>query len=202
MRHSSYDIGFRYIAEQYVAEVDHYLSQWLGFPLGFKFEAMDSPKFYNFETDRVFAYVEPETVARLFALSQEDQHQALKAKIQERFTSRDGFISGYRNTLETWLAKPIENWDHNELGTLLLACLDLRATDCPDDPKQWDWAIFENMYEDFYTAIDRQTDWTAFEASMKEAREDKEAELRAEDPDYVAPAYRCPFTLDLFARQP
>jgi len=90
---------------------------------------MTSPKYYNFSTDRVFARVS-ETAIRscynLFAEGKGCPHSPfhiLEKLIKESFTSRDGFRSHYSNKLADWLAKPLNEWDHNEVMTLLVATL-------------------------------------------------------------------------------
>lgn len=92
---------------------------------GIAFEEMTSPREYNFETDRIFVLMPAYRLQQLFAKSRADGHKVLSEVIKERFTSYDGFISGYRNRLVDWLAKPLVAWDHNELGTLLIAALRL-----------------------------------------------------------------------------
>jgi hypothetical protein len=82
-----------------------------------EFEKLVSPREYNFTTDRIFAYISPEDVQRLWDTVSMD---ILKLKIKERFTSRSGFASSYSNDIENW-RKPLNTWDHNELETLILA---------------------------------------------------------------------------------
>lgn len=79
-----------------------------------RFESLTSPKYYNFETDRIFAHIDDTEVARLYDAV---NHDDLRKLIRERFTSCSGFISHYPNTLESW--GPIDTWDHNQIGTLV-----------------------------------------------------------------------------------
>jgi len=83
---------------------------------GLKFESMSSPKYYNFETDRIFATVTKKELARIYRkVSRAD----LAALVAEKFTSRSGFISFYPADLAEW--GPVNTWDHNQYGTLLEA---------------------------------------------------------------------------------
>lgn len=185
-----------YLARQYVAAFDHVASEILETKLGLAFEEMTSPHEYNFETDRVFAASTWRALRDLWRISKSDKHATLAKAIAERFTSYDGFISSYSNRLADWLDKPLRDWDHNELCTLLMACLAIKG----ETPRDVEWAVFECMSDgdsDFWTATQNAMDWPAFESKLAELRADKEQELRAEDPDYVAP-YRCPDTLDMF----
>ena len=81
-----------------------------------KFESLQSPKYYNFETDRIFCEISEEDVRRLL-LSMSGEALANAAKC--RFTSCSGFISFYDPDVSTW--GPIEGWDHNQVGTVLEA---------------------------------------------------------------------------------
>ena len=85
---------------------------------------------------------------------------ALRQAIKERFTSRSGFISSYPNHLEDW--PPLEQWDHNELGTLLVALL--------DDAEDWDWKILERMQDRnvFDVAFDSCVNWEVYDGFVKE----------------------------------
>ena len=82
--------------------------------VGLTFEEVESPREYNFVTDRIFAKIEhPERL---------DFKQATMTKIaKERFTSGPGFISHYDPDWTTW--GPTSTWDHNQLETALLAAI-------------------------------------------------------------------------------
>jgi hypothetical protein len=192
----NYSAAHATLARDYADTFNDVASDEVGFPLGLRFESMTSPRYYNFETDRLFCYVPEETVSRLFEMSAAEKHERLAAAIKERFTSRSGFISGYDNDLAEWLEKPVLEWDHNELGTLLRALL-------PDEESRGEsieWKCYYAMADSecFYNAFNDAMDWRKFGAAVQEAREEKQAELSESDPDYVAPPPRCPNTLDLF----
>lgn len=76
---------------------------------------MDSPKFYNFTTDRIFCKIELAEVKRLFAIVDKT---VLDKAIVDAFTSYDGFSSFYKNSLDQW-PSDLSKWDHNQVGTLL-----------------------------------------------------------------------------------
>lgn len=78
------------------------------------FESMQSPREYNFSTDRIFCnidYSELCGIVKTFDLA------AFDAFVRERFTSRDGFISFYPAELAEW--GKVETWDHNQVGTAI-----------------------------------------------------------------------------------
>lgn len=80
-----------------------------------KFLDLASPKYYNYETDRIFCEIDLEEVKEIY--NQVDK-QALADNIKRKFTSYDGFISFYPNDISKWPAA-VEEWDHNHIGTLI-----------------------------------------------------------------------------------
>ena len=79
------------------------------------FEDLDSPKYYNYATDRIFCKIELSEIQDIF--NRVDKIE-LNKHIKQRFTSCDGFISHYKNSLEAW-PSDLAEWDHNQVGTLL-----------------------------------------------------------------------------------
>lgn len=79
------------------------------------FDELNSPRQYNFTTDRIFVNITEESVKKLFATVDKD---ALHQRIKEQFTSRPGFISYYSSDLNEW-PNDIAEWDHNQIGTLI-----------------------------------------------------------------------------------
>jgi len=217
------------IAKAYLEEFDAWAGEALGetrltrVSCGLKFSDMTSPRQYNFETDRLFATCSMAFIKRLWKRSKADEHKTLVALIRERFTSYDGFMSHYANDLDAW-PRDLSDWDHNELETLLIACLDL--TDADENTLQsqmqdgetfdtiaseaMDWADFERRCMDL--RIERLTDWAeqdpAAVALWAAQAPDQWAKLLAHDWDEVAALdlpmgdacgafYRCPETPDM-----
>jgi hypothetical protein len=180
------------IARDYVDAFRHMLKTECGLDIPLKLKAITSPRYYNFETDRLFSNISAKSVRKLFAYSRKlDNHATLRKAIEERHTSRSGFHSYYSNVLAEWLAKPVTDWDHNELATLL--CVAVSQFD-----KDWRWSIFEVVSTDAYSYVDSAVDWKKYESAIESARDDLRAELVEEDPDYLERIYRCPHTLEMF----
>lgn len=185
------------IAKAYVEDFNEWVHEgntryaYNGIDLQLQFADMTSPRYYNFETDRLFATIPMRKVRLLFALSKRDKHQTLRKVLKDRHTSYDGFHSYYTNELEDWLEKPLEDWDHNELHSLLVAAMTL--LDLEDDG-----LMYRMLYgETFYLAWSDAMDWTKWKTKVQEKRDEILEELRAEEPDYEPP-YRCTETPDLF----
>ena len=99
---------------EYTEAVQRVFEESVGVPLPLVFKEIVSPREYNFTTDRCFAELDKAVLPALYAKADKDK---LALLVEERFTSRSGFISYYSNDLEQW--GPVEEWDHNQVGTLL-----------------------------------------------------------------------------------
>ena len=84
------------------------------------FDELNSPKKYNFATDRIFVNITEESVRKLFAAVDKN---ALRQRIRANFTSRSGFISYYSSDLNEW-PEDVTKWDHNQIGTLISVAVD------------------------------------------------------------------------------
>lgn len=174
----SYQLVYQKIARFWVEAFDWWCKENIGTPEGsFVFETMVSPREYNFTTDRVFAWVPESVIEALFSKSEEREHKLLAECIKKSFTSYDGFISSYSNRLDEWLEKPVLEWDHNELMTLVQAAI--RSSD--EWSNRWDFSmalyhsIFSGNNEDG-EAFDAGMDWPKFEEKVRGLRAEKAAE--------------------------
>lgn len=128
------------------------------FSEGFKikdmvFDELNSPKYYNYETDRIFVKIPLSEVKRIYS---EVDKVFLEDRIKARFTSCTGFISHYSNKLSEW-PEDLEEWDHNQVGTLLEAYANQESDDGFDSFAEYelmegargngkiDMSIYENM---------------------------------------------------------
>ena len=248
---TKYNLAYRSIASDYVGALDYKLGEALSMTVKdtrqrynaetktvapeeyrresarISFESMDSPREYNFTTDRVYANI-PLLVMRLFLRqSKAEGYATLNEVIGERHTSRDGFRSFYSNRIADWLDKPLTDWDHNELGSLLVAGMKLNGLDTDEADFSSDLCECALGDEGAYSAWENAVDWPAVEAAKLEKRAEKLAEWIEEDSEAVARwagehaeefaaimaadesafrgldmpqiAYRCPVTLDMFA---
>lgn len=190
-----YDVACRNVAKSYMHAYDYVVSEAIGLKLGLKWKAMESPREYNFSTDRIFCDVTMTVVRKLFAMSKRDGHKTLGDVIAKRFTSYDGFNSFYSNDLDSWLAKPVMDWDHNELGTLLVACHKL--SDGYDS--DWKMSVYYSATDDgCYQEIESAVNWTKYEAKIADIRADLSADFAEANPDFEPPLPRCEITRDMF----
>ena len=108
---------YNQIAEDYTNFYIEILNRRLeGFTLKAKFNLLTSPREYNFETDRIFIDIEKNHAIDFIKYIIKHYKKELEKKIQDRFTSRSGFYSYYKNSLDLWPKNYLE-WDHNQIGT-------------------------------------------------------------------------------------
>ena len=164
--HTDCSDAHKAIAELHCATWLNRFSEETGIDLyqGFKFLGMTSPKYYNFETDRVFVKIPLSGVQQCFDACKADGFKELNRVIIERFTSCDGFISHYSNSLDDWLSKPLSDFDHNELETLLIATLAI-STDVCDFASEVEMQVLE---EGVSNGLFDCVDWAKVEEELRE----------------------------------
>ena len=108
---------YNQIAEDYTNFYIDALNERLkGFTLNAKFQLLTSPREYNFETDRIFIEIEENHAIDFIKYIIKNYKKELEKKIEDKFTSRSGFSSFYKNSLDLW-PKDYSEWDHNQIGT-------------------------------------------------------------------------------------
>jgi len=140
------------IAREYAVAFNNLFKEETGIDLGLRFESMQSPREYNFMTDRIFCLISPAKVKELYKATDK---KILADIIKEQFTSRDGFMSHYENTLDSWIVgegqrerqKPCgpKAWDHNQIETLIIARLKQAGVD--DDGSFKSESLSFRLYE-------------------------------------------------------
>ena len=95
-------------------------------------QEMTSPRYYNFETDRIHIKLTEDTLQRWIERLQRDKElqESFAAILKDNCTSYDGFISFHSNALDDYLELPLDDWCNIKTGLLLYAILKL---DCPNE---------------------------------------------------------------------
>lgn len=176
--------AYREMAKDYVSSFDDWMNDnFETSPNSFEFESMDSPREYNFSTDRVYATVPLAVMQKLWQGINRDK---LAETIEARHKSRDGFISFYSHDLDSWFDRiesdGLESLDHNELGTLLCAAI----ADTIERESEFNWTLCERIAETDYQYVDNNCDWKKYETKEREARIEKLAALMTTDCDTAA----------------
>ena len=166
-----YETQIEYVAREYVDYFNEKFKEEFGIDLKLRFESLKSPCEYTFSTDIIYAYIDEDVVRDLLAKIDKG---VFRSTIKDRFTSCDGFISFYPNRLDKWKAKPIEEWDHNEIGTILEAYV--------AQVEDFELDVYYTMCERnvFDTAFDKGVDWDKYRELCDERRKEIEEE-RAEE---------------------
>ena len=176
----NYRAAYEAMASDYCDAFDNWAADNLATARGsFKFESMDSPREYNFTTDRVYVTVPLAIMESLYRGLDRDK---LREMIEERHTSRSGFISFYSNDIDEWEEKEISEFDHNELGTILSAAMAPHI----DDNRDFNWQLCESLFETDYEYVDSHCDWRKYEEKTREARAVKLAAWMQEDSEAAA----------------
>lgn len=102
------------IASEYVNQFNHYYDTSL------EFESLQSPREYNFTTDRIFCHISIDEFKRIYRACDKVK---LSEYIKDKFTSCDGFTPFYSNDLNDWIVEGLVNFDHNQIGTIIEAWL-------------------------------------------------------------------------------
>jgi len=151
-QNSRYGVAHEHISKEYADSFVSFINEELGLSLQFEFVEMTSPKYYNFETDKIFIKV---SYKDMLLLARRVGRNALRKAAKDMFTSRDGFISHYRNDITEW--GPLRTWDYNQLYCLFQAAVDVIGEE------DYDWRIYEEMSEGniFSAAVDKSMDYNA-----------------------------------------
>ena len=110
------------ICKTYIPYYFEAIEDEIDFELNASFESLTSPKYYNFETDRLFVEIDDIKITMLMNWIFNNKLEKLKEVVKDRFTRRDGYIPHYSNDLEAW--GDVDTWDYNQLGTALLVFVD------------------------------------------------------------------------------
>lgn len=147
---TDFHTAMHYVASKYPTYLADLINDEFDLDLTLEFDSLESPKFYNFETDRIFAKVSHENLVKMHDLIPPDR---LQNTIDNHLKSRSGFISFYSEFVTGWKTKPLEEWDSNECSMLLYALL--------SEVDDWSLSVYYKMCERnvFDQAFDASVNW-------------------------------------------
>jgi len=159
-RTSSFSTACNALAGDYVARFNECFAEWSGVDLKLSFIEMQSPREYNFTTDRLFAKADLTAICLLRGKVDEAK---LAERMEANHKSRSGFISFYSYKLEDW-PESVEEWDHNQLNTLIQAFL----------PEDWRWDVYHDVAEYGYEAWECGVNWEAIDEFLEQFETENE----------------------------
>ena len=122
-----------------------------GFTLKATYKSFNSPREYNFETDRIFIEIEENHAVDFIEHIVKNYKKELEKKIEDRFKSRSGFISFYKNSIDLW-TKDFKEWDFNMIGTCF-ELFDLEEEDINYSLREY---LTESISENLYNTLDKE----------------------------------------------
>ena len=132
----------------YINELNERLE---GFTLKATYKCFESPREYNFETDRIFIEIEENHCIDFIKYIIKNYKKELEKIIKTRFRSESGFISFYKNSLDLW-PKDYSEWDHNEIGT----CFELFNLEEEDIYFSLREYLNETISKNLYNTLDKE----------------------------------------------
>ena len=131
------DLDFDY-AEYQKDVIDAFIAAWKSHAPEIvedvEFDAIDSPRYYNFENDRLFCFVTlkkgwQDEMRHFIALN----YDWLQERIHKEWSSRDGFISFMDNDIDGWGEKLFDECDTRYIGTMIGYMMIIENEDIYDD---------------------------------------------------------------------
>lgn len=170
---------------------------WLGDTLnrtidGYCYEELNSPRYYNFETDKIFATLPLAVFEEIFERLKRDHPGVFEETVRALFTSYDGFISFYDNDPDVLAAKPLADWDHNELYVLILGWVRAQGHEREHD---LEIELYYDLHVAIYQAWSAGIDWKKLDELAREYVADLDLD-EDEEARITAPP-RCPDTIEL-----
>jgi len=132
----------------YINELNERLE---GFTLKATYKCFESPREYNFETDRIFIEIEENHCIDFIKYIIKNYKKELENKIEDRFRSRSGFISFYKNSIDLW-TKDFKEWDCNMIGTCF-ELFDLEEEEINYSLREY---LSETISENLYNTLDKE----------------------------------------------
>lgn len=128
----SYDATRKAICEHYIQAYNQVFYDQFNIDLSLTFNSLISPKFYNFETDRLFVNIDPELFKQLTILL---NIETLQKTLSEKYKTQSGFIV-FESTIEA-----IKNREYDLFSSDLFEML-LPENDVVDN-----WQFTDNIHE-------------------------------------------------------
>lgn len=143
----NYDATRKAICEHYIQAYNQVFYDEFNIDLNLTFNSLYSPKFYNFETDRLFVNIDPEVFKQVIKLLNDD---AIQKTLSEKYKTQSGFIV-FESTIEA-----IKNKDYKLFSSDLLEML------LPENDVIENYQFTDNIHEIISNSFSAEV-WEALE---------------------------------------
>lgn len=145
------------IAKNYVYNLEYELKE-RGFDLKVSYQSVDSPREYNFRTDKILVkYTVSSQGFENVIKYVENNKTAFERYIKDNFTSCSGYISFLSNDIRDWTEEYIEDWFSEVLAFILL-----------NENDEIEHSLNMQTLEDSYDAVYTATDYTKIHDAVNE----------------------------------
>lgn len=139
------NVGMWYL-ENFVEETEQVLKY---FGINLNFVKIDSPKYYNYSTDKLVCKVtfdKSKVIQKLFKRIESDESNYWGQFIKDKFTSYSGFCSSYSNDPEIWESELLDTMDTDNV--VFETVLEFIMGDVFEEN------FIYNLYEDAYSMVE------------------------------------------------
>lgn len=164
-QHTNYRHSYEAYAKSYTEHFSTFFTEETGIRAEFTFKILDSPKEYNFSTDVIRAEVLFQDMQAMMNCAAAENFSHLNQVMQDRFTSRPGFLSFYSPDVSDHLDTPLSHWDENQVQCLIDAALRQAGV----EEYEVDLAVAEQI--DVFRVVEDAVDWRRVEAGLAEMSE-------------------------------
>jgi hypothetical protein len=118
---NSYKVIQKKYAEEYTSGFQDKINEEFGLNLSLKFKEINSPREYNFTTDKIIVDISDQDVIALhtYIMKDDDMKSLFKEVAKDMYDSRSGFASFYPSFSKEFDSIKIQDWDSNEIQSLL-----------------------------------------------------------------------------------
>lgn len=130
-----------------------------GVAISLKFAELYRPRFYNYETDRIYCDISRDDVCKLLTWLEAERPGYFREYVRKTLEPYDGFIPFYSNNLTDW--RDFDTWDNVQLSQVLEAVSSALTSDCDNwydtvEGDYWDWAAGNYSISDYMTRREKE----------------------------------------------
>jgi len=143
-------------AEGLAEHFPYWILKNTGVDISVKFAELYRPRFYNYETDRIYCDISRDDVRKLLTWLEAERPGYFREYVRKTLEPYDGFIPFYSNDLTDW--GDFDKWDNVQLSQVLEAVSSALTSDCDNwydtlEGDYWDQAAGNYSISDYMTRL-------------------------------------------------